>query len=124
MKKILLCAAFIAVSFTSIAQLGIGTNDPHASAALEISSTSKGLLIPRMTTAQRDAIDEPVEGLMVYVKGAVGVAGSFMYFDGDNWRELFRADLTIPEIISAGEGKDDLYAVSYTHLTLPTICSV
>jgi len=88
---------------------------------LEISSTSKGLLIPRMTTAQRNAIDEPVEGLMVYVMGGVGVAGSFMYFDGDSWRELFRADLTIPEIISAGEGKDNLYENSGEQQVVYTI---
>ena len=100
----MICAAIKAVSFTSIAQLGIGTNDPHASAALEISSTSKGLLIPRMTTVERDAIVEPVEGLMVYVKGAVGVAGSFMYYDGANWKELFRGGLTTPRIISGVTG--------------------
>ena len=121
MKKILLCAAFIAVSFTSIAQVGINTTTPDDSAVLDISSTSKGLLIPRMTTVERDAIVEPVEGLMVYVIRGVGVAGSFMYFDGDNWRELFRADLTIPEIISAGEGKDDLYENSGEQQVVYTI---
>jgi hypothetical protein len=122
MKKILLCAAFIAVSFTSIAQVGIGTTTPHDSAVLDISSTSKGLLIPRMTTAQRNQI-AAVEGLMVYVMGDVGagVAGSFMYYDGENWRELFRADLTIPEIISLGEGKDDLYENSGAQQVVYTI---
>ena len=122
MKKILLCAAFIAVSFTSIAQVGIGTTTPHDSAVLEISSNEKGLLIPRMTTAQRDEI-AAVEGLMVYVMGDVGagVAGSFMYYDGNNWKQLFRADLTIPEIISAGKGKDDLYENSGEQQVVYTI---
>ena len=105
MKKILLCAAFIAVSFTSIAQVGIGTINPHDSAVLEIRSIEKGLLIPRMTIAQRNKIAVPVpEGLMVYVKGADGVAGSFTYYDGANWKELFRADLTTPKIISGVTG--------------------
>ena len=68
MKKILLFAIFIAVSFTSIAQVGIGTATPDDSAALEIESTTKGLLPPRMTTADRDVINSGVwaEGLTIY----------------------------------------------------------
>jgi len=46
--------------------VGIGTAAPDASAALEITSTTKGLLLPRMTTAQRDAIGTPAEGLLIY----------------------------------------------------------
>jgi hypothetical protein len=107
MKKILLCAAFIAVSFTSIAQVGIGTTTPDDSAVLEISSNSKGLLIPRMTIAERDLIDEPVEGLMVYVLGIDDDdAGSFMYYDGSKWKELFRGGLATPIITSDGTGNN------------------
>ena len=47
-------------------QLGIGTTTPAASARVEISSTTQGLLMPRMTTAQRNAIASPAEGLMLY----------------------------------------------------------
>lgn len=36
--------------------MGIGTNNPHPSAKLDVSSTSQGLLIPRMTTTERDGI--------------------------------------------------------------------
>jgi hypothetical protein len=66
MKKILLFAVCIAASFTSIAQVGIGTTTVDASAALEIESTTKGLLPPRMTIAQINAIATPVEGLIIY----------------------------------------------------------
>ena len=68
MKKLLLCAAFIAASFTSIAQVGFGTTSPNASAALEIESTTSGLLPPRMTTVERDLINNGVwaEGLTIY----------------------------------------------------------
>lgn len=48
------------------AQVGINTSTPNASAALDIESTSKGILIPRMTSAQRLAISSPAPGLMVY----------------------------------------------------------
>ena len=68
MKKVLLCAAFIAASFTSIAQVGLGTVTPHASAALDITSTTAGLLPPRMSTAERNVINSgaPAVGLTIY----------------------------------------------------------
>lgn len=47
-------------------QVGINTTTPDASAILEISSTTKGMLAPRMTTAQKLAIVSPANGLMVY----------------------------------------------------------
>ena len=46
----------------SYAQVGINTNTPDASSALEIESTTGGILIPRMTEAQRDAIVSPASG--------------------------------------------------------------
>ncbi len=47
--------------------LGVGTaSAPDSSAALEIRSTTKGLLLPRMTTAQRNSVGAPVEGLLIY----------------------------------------------------------
>tara|TARA_R110000850_G_scaffold199977_1_gene326160 strand:- start:65647 stop:67143 length:1497 start_codon:yes stop_codon:yes gene_type:complete len=52
--------------FTSNAQVGIGTVDPDPSAMLDVSSTSQGILAPRMTTAQRVAISNPANGLLVY----------------------------------------------------------
>jgi len=45
---------------------GIGTATPDASAQLEVASTSKGFLPPRLTTAERDAIAAPAAGLVLY----------------------------------------------------------
>jgi hypothetical protein len=47
------------------ANVGIGTATPNASALLELNSTSKALLLPRMTKTQRNAIS-PVAGMMIY----------------------------------------------------------
>lgn len=66
MRKIVLL--FILAASASLLQaqsVGIGTTTPNASAQLDIVSTTKGLLIPRMTGAQRAAIPSPVIGLMV-----------------------------------------------------------
>lgn len=46
--------------------VGIGTDTPDPSAALEVSSTSGGVLLPRMTTTERDAISSPTDGLVIY----------------------------------------------------------
>ena len=81
MKKVLLCAAFIAASFTSIAQVGVGTTDPNASAALEVKSTTKGFLPPRMTTAERDVISTPPAGLIIYNTTVACV----QFFNGALW---------------------------------------
>ncbi|MGY0406896.1 MAG: hypothetical protein ACWIPJ_00860 [Polaribacter sp.] len=69
MKKFILSALFFALTFASFGQVGIGiatTDAPDASAILEVRSTTKGVLIPRMNEAEIKAIVAPLEGLMVY----------------------------------------------------------
>ena len=51
---------------TSGVNVGIGTTSPNASAQLDVSSTSKGFLPPRMTASQRQAIANPAAGLMIW----------------------------------------------------------
>ena len=70
--------------FPASGAVGIGTPSPHASALLDIRSTSKGVLIPRLTAAQRNAIPAPAQGLIVFqTNGAKG----FYYYDG-GWRSI------------------------------------
>lgn len=61
---------FIALFFINITDaqqnVGIGTSTPQVSAQLDVSSTSKGFLPPRMTAAERIAISSPTNGLLVY----------------------------------------------------------
>jgi hypothetical protein len=69
--------------------VGIGTRTPHSSAILDIADTSRGLLIPRMTAAQRQAIVNPVQGLMVYqTDGSSG----YYFFTGGQWQSLLKDD--------------------------------
>lgn len=63
-------AATIAATGYAQQNVGIGTTTPNASAALDVSSNNKGILIPRLDSAQRVAISNPAEGLMVYQKMA------------------------------------------------------
>jgi hypothetical protein len=83
--------SFLLLSFFSVncvfaqtGNVGIGTSSPKASAALDISSSTKGLLIPRMATAQRNAIAAPEKGLMVYDTSVA----EFHYYDGGKWRRF------------------------------------
>lgn len=69
MKSFIFCAVSILLLTINkaIAQnVGIGTSTPDASAQLDISSTNKGLLPPRLTTEQRNAINNPANGLIIY----------------------------------------------------------
>src|SRR5690554_4949814 len=67
LRRILLLCTFLAsVSMYAQDNVGIGTTNPDPSAALEVESKEKGVLVPRMTTAERNAIVAPAEGLLVY----------------------------------------------------------
>jgi hypothetical protein len=87
-KQILMIAGLL-FSVHAIAQTGIGTTTPHASAKLDISSTNKGFLPPRMTSAQRTSISSPAAGLMVYQTD--GTTGDY-YYNGTSWQLLSSAN--------------------------------
>ncbi len=88
MKKLFLPLIFVCVlTHTTLAQnVAINATGavPVASAMLDITSTTSGLLIPRMSSAQRIAIATPATGLVVYDT----TTGTFWYFDGTFWVEL------------------------------------
>ena len=114
MKKLLLFAAVIAVSFTTFAQVGIGTTIPNASAALDITSTTSGLLPPRMTQVQRNAIATPAAGLIVYCTNC-GANGELQFYNGTSWVNMVGDDaapltfnfngLTYQEVTSSTTGE-------------------
>lgn len=67
---------------------GIGTTTPHASALLEVAGFTQGLLIPRMTNAQRNAIGAPTLGLIIYQTDANAITSevsTFYYWNGWKW---------------------------------------
>jgi hypothetical protein len=64
--------------------VGIGTTTPSSSSLLEVKSTTKGVLFPRMTNAQRNAIASPAVGLLVYQTD--GAQGFYYYHSG--WKPV------------------------------------
>lgn len=68
-----------------LAQVGVGTITPDPSAQLDVTATDKGLLIPRMDMAGRDAIVTPATGLVIY---QTNNTPGFYYFDGSTWKRV------------------------------------
>jgi uncharacterized protein (TIGR02145 family) len=83
-KMTLLILVLLALSLRGFSQIGIGTITPNASAALDITSTTSGLLPPRMTEAQRNVISTPATGLIVYCTNC-GANGELELFNGSAW---------------------------------------
>lgn len=71
-------------TFIASAQVGIGTTSPNASTVLDVSSTGKGLLVPRLTNAQMLGISSPAAGLVVYNTSS---SSHYMY-NGTTWNSL------------------------------------
>ena len=85
MKQFFTLLAAVLLTATTYAQIGINNENPDASAALDITSTTGGLLVPRMTETQRDAIFPAATGLMIYqIDGTAG----FYYYNGSSWATL------------------------------------
>jgi len=83
---ILLLTTFLASA--TFGQIGILTDTPHASSALEIESSNKGLLIPRITLSTNinspDPVSSPAVGLLIFNSGANQPVG-FYYWNGSKW---------------------------------------
>ncbi len=88
MKKIylLIVATLMMSSVHLLAQVSVNSDnsDPDVSSMLDVKSTNKGMLIPRMSTTQRTNIVTPATGLLVFDNMTL----SFWFYDGSNWVEL------------------------------------
>ncbi len=105
----LFCAGNLSAqnTFPSTGSVGIGTTTPDPSSILEVKSTTQGILIPRMTKNQRDAIISPATGLMIY---QTNNTPGFYYYDGSSWNPVVSknsankslSNLTAPTAVNVG----------------------
>ncbi len=77
--------------------VGIGTTTPNTSAILDLTSTTRALLIPRMTATERGNIASPTAGMLVYQTNTVGVSAfGFYVYEGTaptaTWKRLAKSD--------------------------------
>ncbi|MFZ4520787.1 MAG: hypothetical protein ACOYNC_03725 [Bacteroidales bacterium] len=90
-RPFLLIALSLLFCIGGMAQVGIKADNslPDNSAMLDVQSSNKGMLIPRMTGGQRAAIVNPVNGLMVYQTD--GITGVY-YFNSGIWQRVGESD--------------------------------
>jgi chitinase len=114
-KQHLLFLLAFALSISCAAQVGISTDGsvPDNSAALDIKSTQKGLLIPRMTETQIFSIVNPATGLIVYNT----TTNCVNYFTGLAWMALCGTCVPQPSTADAGPNQ----AVQGTQTTLSAV---
>src|SRR5262249_41207979 len=95
-------ALLLATKFSMAQGVAINNNNaaPNSSAMLDIQSTTRGMLIPRMTTAQRIAIASPAKGLMVFDTDA----NSFWFYNGSVWTFLSAAGLSTDWALTGNSG--------------------
>jgi len=86
MKTTILTTVLVILSLGLFAQVGVNSDgsSPDGSAMLDVKSTDKGMLVPRMSTAQRTAISSPATGLLVFDETTRG----FWFFSGMSWYPL------------------------------------
>ncbi|MBD2723917.1 NHL repeat-containing protein [Hymenobacter armeniacus] len=113
--KTLLWGLLLAFPLASRAQsVGIGTTTPDASAVLDMRTTTQGLLPPRMSAAQRQAIANPAQGLLVYqTDGSVGL----YVYAGLTWRNL--TDGRIPDANGSTAPPNGGVVSTFNSSTLP-----
>jgi hypothetical protein len=105
MKKLFILL-FLATGLSAWSQVGINTDGttPDNSAILDVKSTNKGMLVPRMTSAQRTAIASPATGLLVYQSDGVG---GFYFYNGTTWVSLNDATYT-PKMLADADNNTNI----------------
>ena len=124
MKTILkMTMLLLLVSSGVYGQRGIGTNTPDKAAILELASTSKGFLPPRMSTTERNVISTPATGLIIYNTTAACV----QFFNGALWFDTCtqttdgppNSNLTVSNITYQGKSVIDATGIGYNGEAVP-----
>jgi len=111
MRKLVLTSALIFVSVISVvAQVGIGTTTPNSSSVLDLTSTNKAFIPPRMTTAQRNSIATPAAGMMIFNTDSTCVE----IYRGSSWFNICtgKSSVSLPPV----DGLTSSNQVAPTHL--------
>ena len=93
MKHFYTFLAAVLFTATTYAQIGINNENPDASAALDITSTTGGLLVPRMTASQRDAITSPTQGLIIFCIDCASGEGELQVRLTSSWKNTIGGDV-------------------------------
>ena len=104
MKQFYTFLAAVLFTATTYAQIGINNENPDASAALDITSTTGGLLVPRMTAAERDAITSATQGLIIFCTDCALGEGELQVRLTSSWINLHNGgDVNDPYTLAIGD---------------------
>ena len=96
MKQIFTFLVVILLTANTYAQVVIGTTTPDASSVLDVTSTAKGVLLPRMTATQRDAINSPTQGLIIFCTDCASGEGELQIRFTSSWKKMNGSDVNDP----------------------------
>jgi hypothetical protein len=121
MQKQILTVTFLLLTSIGMLQaqnnVGINTNTPHSSAALDIQSTDKGMLAPRMNLSQRNAIANPAIGLLIY---QTDNTPGFYYYNGSTWTRLSTSSGSFSLPYNGTDASNSSFQITNTHATTGT----
>jgi len=118
---LVICCAVAQHVFPQSVAINNNGNAAHPSAILDVSSTAKGVLVPRMTMAQRDAIVSPANSLLIYQNDS---DSGFYYYSGSIWIKL-ASNLQNPSCLSIVPAPAfPIRNVSFTSLSSNTVAYV
>lgn len=106
LTKSLIFTVLLTLSASLLAQVGVGTTNPHSSSILEINSSNKGFLPPRMSLSQRKKINSPANGLLIYNT----TLNCIQIFNGTDWYDL----------CCSQKVKENLSAINYLYRLDPS----
>lgn len=107
-KALYLLILVFLVKFGNSQGVAINTDGSRAnsSAMLDVKSTTSGMLIPRMTQAERNGISSPASSLLIY---QTDNTPGFYYWDSRSWVQLFSGDEVDPSWDGDADTTSDIY---------------
>jgi hypothetical protein len=90
--------------------VGIGTASPEPSALLHLSATNKGFLVPKMTNAQRNTIQSPASGILIF---QTNNDAGFYYHTGSAWTKIVSAN-NMPKVVSGFVDANNMLGKGFT----------
>ncbi|NQU86204.1 MAG: fibrobacter succinogenes major paralogous domain-containing protein [Mariniphaga sp.] len=119
--KIILLAMLISLGLNTMAQVAINIDGsaPDESAILDLKSTDKGFLPPRMNELERDAINSPVAGLVVWCNNC-GATGELQVYNGTAWVNMIGG--AAASFVCGTSGVTDIDGNTYNTVQIGTQC--
>ena len=117
MRTVVIAFGLVCLMGAILAQsVGIGTSTPDPTARLDVSDTLRGILIPRLTTAQRDAIPNPAHSLLIY---NINCKEYQYYIPGTGWVSI------LTNVTAGGGGQWDAHSLSrHGHMEWGLYCAL